>query len=70
MNHCDDNGKSALWHAYSNSNTVSMNLLLRAGADKDLSNSEGQTILDDARDAEDDDVIELLTKFNKSWTSA
>lgn len=47
-----------------------MNLLLRAGADKDLSNSEGQTILDDARDAEDDDVIELLTKFNKSWTSA
>ncbi|XP_022327271.2 uncharacterized protein LOC111126729 [Crassostrea virginica] len=70
VNHCDDNGKSALWHAYSNSNTVSMNLLLRAGADKDLSNSEGQTILDDARDAEDDDVIELLTKFNKSWTSA
>lgn len=61
-------GKSALWHAYSNNNTDSMKLLLRAGSDKNLPNAEGQTLLDDAKDAEDDDVIELLTKFTQSWT--
>jgi ankyrin repeat protein len=68
VNHRDVIGKSALWHAYSNSNTDSMKLLLKAGADKNLPNSEGQTILDDAKDADDDDVMELLTKFSQSWT--
>ena len=68
VNHTDSYSKSALWYAFSNSNLEVMRLLLKSGADKDSRNVEGQTILDEARDNDDDEVIELLTKFQKSWT--
>ena len=44
-----------------------MTLLLKSGADKDIVNGDGQTLLEDAKENEDEDVIELLQKFGRAW---
>ena len=63
----DEDGWTALWHAYSNNDEQLMTLLLKSGADKDVPNSDGQTLLEDAKENENDDVIDLLQKFGRAW---
>ena len=46
-----------------------MTLLLKSGADKDSQNSDGKTVLQDAKENEDDDIVELLQKFSRAWTT-
>jgi len=46
-----------------------MNLLLKSGANKEIPDADGHTLLDDARENEDDSVIELLQRFTRSWTN-
>ncbi|KAJ8313678.1 hypothetical protein KUTeg_008239 [Tegillarca granosa] len=64
----DSDNWTALWYAYSNSNDKIMKLLLTSGADKHCRNSEGKTILDEAKASEDEHVIEMLQNFSTSWT--
>lgn len=45
-----------------------MNLLLKSGADKEIPDKDGHTLLEDAQENEDDSVIELLQRFTCSWT--
>ena len=65
----DEDSWTALWHAYSNSDEEIMTLLLKSGAEKDSPDSEGKTLLQDATENEDDDVAQLLQKFNRAWTN-
>jgi len=45
-----------------------MKLLLKSGADKNMRNADGATIMEDAREADNDSMMELLEKFTQSWT--
>ena len=65
----DEDGWTALWHAYSNSDEELMTLLLKSGADKDSPDSDGKTLLEDAKENEDDEIVELLQKFSRAWTT-
>lgn len=65
----DDDGWTALWHAYSNSDEELMMLLLRSGADRDCQNSDGKTVMEDAKENENEDIVELLQKFSRAWTT-
>lgn len=73
QNNCDINapdkdGWTPLWHAYGNNDEDSMKLLLKSGADKNVRNADGVTIMDEAKDADDDSMIELLQSFSQAWT--
>lgn len=68
VNAQDSDGWTTLWHAYSNSNVDIMRLLLKSGADKNVPNIDGRTILDEAKLSEDEDMIDILQRFGQSWT--
>lgn len=68
INATDKDSWTALWHAYGNSDEEIMKLLLKSGADKNMRNADGATIMEDAREADDDSMMELLEKFTQSWT--
>ena len=59
----DIDGWTALWHAYSNNNEEICNILLRAGADQYIHNADGVTILGDAKENEDEEMLELFQNF-------
>ncbi|RUS89533.1 hypothetical protein EGW08_002721, partial [Elysia chlorotica] len=61
----DTDGWTPLWHAYSNSNEEICELLLCAGAQTDLTNVEGKTVIQEANENEDDDFIEIFNKFKR-----
>lgn len=46
-----------------------MNLLLKSGANKEIPDSDGRTLLQDAQENDDDSVVELLQRFTRSWTN-
>ena len=54
---------TALWHAYATCSEHLLERLLTAGADPRIPNAEGITVLEDARQNEDDDMIEILKKY-------
>ncbi|XP_076447039.1 uncharacterized protein LOC143284248 [Babylonia areolata] len=60
----DSDGWTALWHAYSNASEDICAVLLRAGANKNLPNADGRSVVEDAMDNEDDVMIEVFQKFN------
>jgi ankyrin repeat protein len=64
LNAQDSDGWTALWHAYSNSSQDICAVLLRAGANKNILNNEGISIVEDAKSNEDEVMIELFQKFN------
>lgn len=61
----DTEGWTALWHAYSNSNEEICALLLKAGANADIPNNEGKTIIQEVVEDEDDSFIHLFKKYSK-----
>ncbi|KAK7503828.1 hypothetical protein BaRGS_00004951 [Batillaria attramentaria] len=64
LNAQDADGWTALWHAYSSASEDICRVLLRAGADKSIPNAEGQTVVQDATENEDESMIELFQKYN------
>lgn len=64
VNHQDSDGWTALWHAYSNARDDICSVLLRCGADKNLPNAEGRSVVGDATDNEDEVMLELFQKYN------
>ena len=65
VNAQDSDGWTPLWHAYSNSNEEISEILLHAGAQTDINNNEGKTVIQEANENEDDDFIELFNKFKR-----
>ncbi|BFZ23867.1 hypothetical protein BsWGS_26906 [Bradybaena similaris] len=60
----DTEGWTALWHAYSNCNEEVCALLLKAGANADIPNNEGNTIIQEVVEDEDDSFIHLFKKYS------
>ena len=62
----DTDGWTALFHAFGNSNEDLCTLLLKAGASTSVTNSDGNTVIQEAKDNEDDEFIELFGKYQGS----
>ena len=64
LNYQDSDGWTALWHAYSSANYDICSILLRAGADKHIRNHDGRTVVEDAKETEEEVMLELFQKYN------
>lgn len=52
-----------MWHAVSDSNVQLACALLSAGADVNVTDTEGNTLLQEAVTGEQDDIVALLKSF-------
>lgn len=66
LNHQDADGWTALWHAYGNSNEDMALMLLKRGASTVTTNNEGKTVVQEANENEDEEFIELFSRFPNS----
>lgn len=66
VNQADSGGWSALWYAVSDDNVKLVRALLSADADVTLTDADGRTVLEEAVDSEQDDMVALLKTANSS----
>jgi len=60
VNARDSNGWTALWHATVDGNERLVKELVTAGADVSATDSDGKTLMEEAIDDENDEIIALL----------